>query len=110
MCGSTCSRSILILLSLLFLIGGLGLMGVGTYALVHEVIFGEHFLTQFFESGNEPFPEELQKRILDYFIFLTSICIVLGVFLFGAGINGLVGACQHFKVTTKYGVRVCIIH
>ena len=104
MCG--CSRYILVLLSLLFLFAGIGLMGVGTYALVHEVIFGEHFLTQFFESVNEPFPEELQERISSYFLILSITCISLGVILFGAGINGLAGACQRFKVTTKYGVRV----
>jgi len=103
MCG--CSRYILVLLSLLFFFAGIGLMGVGTYALVHEVIFGEHFLTQFFESVNEPFPEELQERISSYFLILSITCISLGVILFGAGINGLAGACQRFKVTTKYGVR-----
>ena len=107
MCGYTCARSFLILLSLFFLLVGGGLLGIGIYGQVYEIAHDKHFLKQFIDGAqNPPLEDELISRILLYFQVVTGVSIGLGAVLFFTAIAGLVGACQHFKSKTRYGAKV----
>jgi len=106
MCGYTCARSFLILLSLFFLLVGGGLLGIGIYGQVYEIAHDKHFLKQFIDGAqNPPLEDELISRILLYFQVVTGVSIGLGAVLFFTAIAGLVGACQHFKSKTRYGAK-----
>lgn len=106
MCGYNCTRSFLFVLSLFFTLVGGALTGVGIYALVYELIFDKHFLDSYFEKAeSHGFPQEQKERIVLYFLVVTSVSIGLGFFMFVTGITGLLGACQSFKSTNRYGDR-----
>ena len=107
MCGYTCARSFLFLLSVVFLLVGGGLLGLGLYGQTYELAFNDHFLDQFFDRAKDPALEnQLKSRILLYFQVLTGVSIGLGALMFLTGIVALYGACRNFKTMTRYGDTV----
>ena len=109
MCGiySYCTKSFLFVISLFFLLVGGALTGIGTYALVYELVYHKHFLDSFFEKATAPgFSQEQKERFTTYFTIVMGVSIGLGFFTFISGISGMVGACQNFKIIDRFGIRV----
>lgn len=106
MCSFNCARSFLFVLSVFFTLAGGALLGLGIFGQVHKPIYGKHLLQSHFDKlENGGASKEQIDRISLYFIVVTGVSIGLGFLIFVAGISGLVGACQNFRVISRYGFK-----
>lgn len=107
MCSFNCARSFLFVLSGFFTLAGGALLGLGIFGQVHKPLYGKHLLQSHFDKlENGGASKEQIDRISLYFTVVTGVSIGLGFHFFVAGISGLVGACQNFRVVSRYGFKV----